>query len=116
MFWKNDIALSFSRLFSGISYGFIYITIVTQIADNAMKTVRGYLATSFAQSLLLGLIIGVGFSEQTWKGCYMRLIFCAVLIAFPIATIIMTRFCTFEPVTRLLYFNLETEARNVRKE
>ncbi|XP_031637366.1 uncharacterized protein LOC116349878 [Contarinia nasturtii] len=114
MFWKHIVSFAVSRLLAGVSYGFIYIPLITQIADNSMKTVRGYMATLFAQSNLLGLIVGVAFSDHSWKELtYMRIIFCVVLIAFPIATIIMTRFLTFEPVTRLLKLQLETEARNV---
>lgn len=114
MFWINTIALCIARLLAGFCYGFIYITLITQVADNVMKTVRGYMASGLAQSTLLGLIIGVGFSEHSWKAIpYMRVLFCIILIGFPVSSIILNRFLTYEPITRLLKMNQETEAYNV---
>lgn len=117
MFWINTIAFCIARILAGFCYGFIYITLITQVADNVMKMVRGYMASGLAQSTLVGLILGVGFSEHSWKAIsYMRWMFCVILISFPIISIAMNRFLTYEPITRLLKLDLETEARNVLNE
>lgn len=117
MFWNNALAFSIARFLAGFSYGFIYITIITQIADNVIKTVRGYMAVLLAQYTLLGLLLGVGFSENSFKKLsYMRWIFLFISLGFPIVSVIMTRYLTYEPVTRLLKMELEIEAQHVLTE
>lgn len=117
MFWQHTAAFCIARFLAGFSYGFIYISLIAQIADNVMKTVRGYMAILLVQSSLLGLMIGVAFSEHSFKiELFMRIIFCTCLMLFPIVAIIMTRFFTYEPITRLLKLNMETEARNTLDE
>lgn len=117
MFWMNTVAFCIARFLAGSCYGFIYITLITQVADNVMKTVRGYIASGMAESTLLGLIMGVGFSEHSWKTIpYLTWLLRIILIAFPISSIIMNRFMTYEPITRLLKMDQESEARNVLNE
>lgn len=117
MFWQHTATFCIARFLAGCSYGFIYISLIAQIADNVMKTVRGYMAILLVQSSLLGLIIGVAFSEQSFKTeFFMHIIFGICLLLFPIVAITMTRFFTYEPVTRLLRINMETEARNTLDE
>lgn len=77
-----------------------------------MKTVRGYMATTFAVSATLGMIIGIGFSENAWEiTSYIRWILNIVLLSFPICSLVVTYYAVFEPITRLLRLDLETEAR-----
>lgn len=90
---------------------------MTHIADNVMKIVRGYMVTNISIATTLGFGLGVGFSADLFhSGPYVRWIFNIVTIAFPIASIVLTRFLTYEPITWLLRMDLETEARNVLTE
>ncbi|XP_055326821.1 uncharacterized protein LOC129580424 [Sitodiplosis mosellana] len=117
MFWINDIATCIARLLAGFCYAFTYITLITQVADNVMKTVRGYMASGLAQSTALGLILGIGFSEHSWKTlAYMVWMLRIILLAFPITVLLTNRFLTYEPITRLLKMEQETEAREVLDE
>lgn len=117
MFWENTVAFCVARFLAGFSYGFIYISLIVQIADNVMKTVRGYMATHIAQATQLGLMLGIAFSEQSFKAInYMRIQFGIVLILLPIVAIIMNHFLTFESITRLLKMGMEDEARNILNE
>lgn len=114
MLWISDIAICIARTLAGFCYGFIYIALITQVADNTMKTVRGYMANGFALFALLGLIIGVGFSERSWKNLiYMIWTLRIILLGFPIMAMVQNHFFTYEPITRLLRMGQETEAREV---
>lgn len=86
---------------------------MTHIADNVMKTVRGYIATTISIATTLGLFLGVGFSKDLFKSdSYLRWIFNLVAIVLPIASIVLTRFLTYEPLTLLLKMDQESEARS----
>lgn len=117
MFWTNSVSFCIARFLAGFSFGFIYIVLTTQIADNVMKSVRGYMLITFSMTITFGYALGLGFSENSWKSVqYMGWIFNIVLISFPIASLILTHFVTYEPVTMLLKMGLEAEAQNVLHE
>lgn len=116
-FWINDIAYCIVQVLAGFSYGFIYIVLATHIADNAMKTVRGYMTASFSVSTTTGMIIGLAFSINSWTITpSLRTILNIILWSFPICSLLVTKFYVYEAVTRLLKLDLETEARHVLNE
>lgn len=95
----------------------MYIVMQSQIGDNVMKTVRGYMSTTFAVSVNLGMIIGLAFSQNSWTSTpSLRLILNIVLLAFPVCSLIVTWYAVYEPITRLLRLDLESEARHVLNE
>lgn len=106
-----------ARLSAGFSYGFVYIALMTHIADNVMKSVRGYIAVDFGIWNALGFMLAVGFSANTWESMpFIRWTFNGILFAIPIASIILTNYLTYEPITWLLKMDLEIEARKALEE
>lgn len=90
----------------------LFISSTIQIPDNVMKTVCGY--------MLIGLIVGVTFSEHSFKAInYIRIQFCIAVIAFPIVPIITNRYLTYE-LFRILYcqanIKIVQEAKNVLRD
>lgn len=103
-----------ARFLAGFVYGFMYIVLMTHIADNVMKLVRGYIATDFSIWSKLGVLLAIGFNVKSMT--FMRWIFNVILLAIPIVSMVLTRFLTYEPITRLLQMELEIEARTVLDE
>lgn len=94
------------RFLAGFVYGFIYIVLVPQMADNSLKTVRGFIATSLSSEVIVGSLIGVFITQYPRE-------YRAVSVLFPLTSLITTVFFTNEPVTRLLRLNLEMDARTM---
>lgn len=105
---------SIARFLAGFVYGFMYIVLMTHIADNAMKFVRGFIATDFSMWTTFGVLLAIAFSIKSMA--FIRWIFNVVLLIIPIVSMILTRFLTYEPITRLLQMDLEIEARAVLDE
>lgn len=100
-----------ARFLAGFVYGFMYIVLMTHIADNVMKLVRGFIATDFSIWATLGTLLAVGFNTESMTS--MRWIFNIILLVIPIVSMILTRILTYEPITHLLRLELEIEARTV---
>lgn len=103
-----------ARFFAGFVYGFIYIVLMTHIADNVFKSVRGYIATDFSMWATLGVLMAIAFSIKSMT--FVRWIFNVILLFIPIVSMVLTGFLTYEPITRLLQMDLEIEARSVLDE
>lgn len=87
---------------------------MSQIADNVMKPVRGYMATQFTLHVTLGMFFGVGFSNSLWKSIpHTRWIFNTLLLLIPIISWPLTHYFSYESVTHLLKLDREDDARDV---
>lgn len=103
-----------ARFLAGFVYGFLYIVLMTHIADNVTKLCRGFIATDFSIWATFGILLAMGFNVKSMT--FMRWIFNAILLIIPIGSMILTRFLTYEPITCLLRMDLEIEARTVLDE
>lgn len=100
-----------ARFLAGFVYGFMYIVLLTHIADNAMKLARGYITVDFCMWATLGVLLAVGFNIKSMA--QFRWIFNVILIIIPIVSMVLTGFFTYEPITHLLRMDLQIEARAV---
>lgn len=89
----------------------MYIVLMTHIADNVMKLVRGFIAIDFSIWATLGMLLAVGFNTTTMT--QFRWIFNVILIVISIVSTTLTGFFTHEPITHLLRMDLEIEARTL---
>lgn len=100
-----------ARFLAGFVYGFMYIVLMTHIADNVMKLVRGFIAIDFCMWSTLGILLAVGFNINSMA--QFRWIFNVILMMISIVSMTLTGFFTYESITRLLQMDLEIEARAV---
>lgn len=113
-FFGNVIeVLYWIRCISGFLYGFIYITLITQIGDNVRKSIRGNVTTSLSIVQTFALFAASVFAIRYWESYSNMKAELSICTFIAVAVVIvLTLFNTKEPVTRLILLKQEREARN----
>lgn len=113
---EYQVFLFVSRFIAGCSFGFLYITLLTQIGDNVRKSIRGYITTVIPISTAFAMMLATYFGENLRENhSHFDIIFGAVMIGLLILAIVLTLMRTQEPVTHLLKSGQESEALQVLK-
>lgn len=114
-FWESYVLIVFLvRFIGGFSFGFIYIALLTQIADNAWKTIRGYVTTTISMLELVGMILAAYVVLFFWnKFANLNVAFNLISLILLITAMISTAFLTEEPISRLLKSGEESEAKYI---
>lgn len=108
MCWQSTVVWCAVRFLAGFSYGFIYISLVAQIADNTWYKDRPDMAVVFLiGSKLCGLFIGflsnLPFTKSPNRDTNIGFVF----LFFPIIALIYNRFKTYDTITQLLNMGQE---------
>lgn len=99
----GNTAICIARLLAGSTYGFTYITVMTQIGDNIWKMTRGYVASTMSHMSSIALLIAFLFSEKTWRTVASYHFVAHILyLLFALFGMGLTLWFTYEPVTRFL--------------
>lgn len=114
LFFGNVIQVVYCiRCIGGFLYGFIYITLITQIGDNVRKSIRGNVTTSLSIVQTFALFAASVFAIRYWESySNMRAELSICTLIAVAVVIVLTLFYTKEPVTRLILLKQEREARN----
>lgn len=110
------VIVSIVRFIGGFSCAFIYITLLTQIGDNAKKSIRGCAAVGLPmiQSIAM-LFSGLASSvfQEAFKNREFAIELCLFMLVITIFIIIITILFTQEPVTRRLKLEEANTSNNI---
>lgn len=105
------------RFLIGCSFGFTYITIITQIGDNVWKRNRGYVATVIPFAMNIATLTALLFSQHIWPTLSIHpIMFPICVLFFTLLGIGGTALLTYEPITEYLRLDQTIEAERVLKE